>query len=235
MPIRGFQPKFRIANAITAALTRIERARGFLEAATQEPVSGLLITGDGRFARVGLLPAAPRLASDEAFKLRLVPLRAIRPEEWALIDLTLRLIAEYGALGGENRRRFAFAVTSGSGTSLFAFGLKKPSTKPVISRNLPAPATAISKNPVSHACWHRGLSVTRDAKHPQVRAPRVLAHAGAVGMRGGLECLTGWDRQKPVRTMCGSLWTPCSGSASREPINWSICPDGAWRRAGGAS
>ena len=30
----GFQPKFTITNAITAALTRIERARGFLEAAT---------------------------------------------------------------------------------------------------------------------------------------------------------------------------------------------------------
>lgn len=29
----GFQPKFTITNAITAALTRIERARGFLEAA----------------------------------------------------------------------------------------------------------------------------------------------------------------------------------------------------------
>lgn len=30
----GLQPKFSITNAITAALTRIERARGFLEAAT---------------------------------------------------------------------------------------------------------------------------------------------------------------------------------------------------------
>jgi len=30
----GFRPRFRITNAITAELTRIERARGFLEAAT---------------------------------------------------------------------------------------------------------------------------------------------------------------------------------------------------------
>ena len=30
----GLEPKFTITNAITAALTRIERARGFLEAAT---------------------------------------------------------------------------------------------------------------------------------------------------------------------------------------------------------
>lgn len=33
-PQSSFQPKFTITNAITAALTRIERARGFLEAAT---------------------------------------------------------------------------------------------------------------------------------------------------------------------------------------------------------
>ena len=33
MPKSGFQPRFTITNAITTALTRIERARGFLEAA----------------------------------------------------------------------------------------------------------------------------------------------------------------------------------------------------------
>ena len=31
---RGFQPQFTITNAITATLTQIERARGFLDAAT---------------------------------------------------------------------------------------------------------------------------------------------------------------------------------------------------------
>jgi len=30
----GFNPQFTITNRITAGLTRIERARGFLEAAT---------------------------------------------------------------------------------------------------------------------------------------------------------------------------------------------------------
>lgn len=34
MPTHGFQPKFTITHSLTAALTRIERARGFLEAAT---------------------------------------------------------------------------------------------------------------------------------------------------------------------------------------------------------
>lgn len=31
---KGLEPRFDITNRITAALTRIERARGFLEAAT---------------------------------------------------------------------------------------------------------------------------------------------------------------------------------------------------------
>jgi len=33
MPGSGFQPKFTITNAITDALTRIERTRGFLDTA----------------------------------------------------------------------------------------------------------------------------------------------------------------------------------------------------------
>jgi CRISPR-associated protein Cmr1 len=42
-----------------------------------------------------------RIEKDTVFMLRFVRLRPIRPEEWALIDITLRLIAEYGALGGK--------------------------------------------------------------------------------------------------------------------------------------
>ena len=34
MKSKGYRPKFTITNRITAGLTRIERARGFLEAAT---------------------------------------------------------------------------------------------------------------------------------------------------------------------------------------------------------
>lgn len=36
-----------------------------------------------------------------AFRLRFVPMRPIADEEWALLDLTLRLIADYGAIGGK--------------------------------------------------------------------------------------------------------------------------------------
>jgi CRISPR-associated protein Cmr1 len=38
---------------------------------------------------------------DNKFKLRFTELRPIQPEEWALLDLTLRLIADYGAIGGK--------------------------------------------------------------------------------------------------------------------------------------
>lgn len=42
-----------------------------------------------------------QIKKDQKFKLRLTKLRTIAPEEWALLDLTIRLIAEYGAIGGK--------------------------------------------------------------------------------------------------------------------------------------
>jgi CRISPR-associated protein Cmr1 len=44
---------------------------------------------------------AEQITKGQTFKLRFTPLRPIRPQEWALLDLTLRLIAEYGAIGGK--------------------------------------------------------------------------------------------------------------------------------------
>ncbi|GIW70804.1 MAG: hypothetical protein KatS3mg102_0346 [Planctomycetota bacterium] len=48
---------------------------------------------------------AAQIKKGETFKLRFTPLRSVRPEEWALLDLTLRLIAKYGALGGKTKIR----------------------------------------------------------------------------------------------------------------------------------
>ena len=42
-----------------------------------------------------------KITKDKYFLLRFTPLRHIRPEEWALLDLTLRLISGYGAMGGK--------------------------------------------------------------------------------------------------------------------------------------
>jgi CRISPR-associated protein Cmr1 len=44
---------------------------------------------------------SPQIKKDEEFSLRFTPLRPIRVEEWTLLDATLRLIADYGAIGGK--------------------------------------------------------------------------------------------------------------------------------------
>ncbi|GIU72926.1 MAG: hypothetical protein KatS3mg004_0013 [Bryobacteraceae bacterium] len=42
-----------------------------------------------------------QIQKDETFRFRFTPLRPMCEEEWALLDLTLRLIADYGAIGGK--------------------------------------------------------------------------------------------------------------------------------------
>lgn len=43
----------------------------------------------------------PQINKRETFKLRFTPLRPIGPKEWALLAVTIRLIADYGAIGGK--------------------------------------------------------------------------------------------------------------------------------------
>lgn len=42
-----------------------------------------------------------QIRANQSFQLRFTPLRPIPDEEWALLDVTIRLIAEYGAVGGK--------------------------------------------------------------------------------------------------------------------------------------
>jgi CRISPR-associated protein Cmr1 len=42
-----------------------------------------------------------QIKKNQTFSLRFTPLRPIREEEWELLDATLRLIAQYGAVGGK--------------------------------------------------------------------------------------------------------------------------------------
>jgi len=42
-----------------------------------------------------------QIKANTEFALRFIPLRPIRDEEWCLLDMTLRLIADYGAIGGK--------------------------------------------------------------------------------------------------------------------------------------
>lgn len=42
-----------------------------------------------------------QIKPNQTFTLRFIPLRPIADEEWCLLDATLRLIADYGAIGGK--------------------------------------------------------------------------------------------------------------------------------------
>jgi len=42
-----------------------------------------------------------QIQEGQTFALRFIPLRPIQEEEWCLLDATLRLIADYGAIGGK--------------------------------------------------------------------------------------------------------------------------------------
>lgn len=46
-------------------------------------------------------PQQRQIKAGQSFQLQFTPLRPIDDKEWALLDLTLRLIAEYGAIGGK--------------------------------------------------------------------------------------------------------------------------------------
>ncbi|MFQ3594305.1 MAG: RAMP superfamily CRISPR-associated protein, partial [Gemmataceae bacterium] len=46
-------------------------------------------------------PKTTQIKKGETFRFRFTELRPLRVEEWALLDLTLRFIAAYGAIGGK--------------------------------------------------------------------------------------------------------------------------------------
>lgn len=46
-------------------------------------------------------PQCEQIKKDVSFQLSFTPLRPVGNEEWALLDVTLRLVAEYGAIGGK--------------------------------------------------------------------------------------------------------------------------------------
>ncbi len=67
-------------------------------------------TGWARKFRIEVLDTSGNIKTDQikqkqTFSLRFTPLRPIREEEWALLDVTLRLIADYGAIGGKTVRK----------------------------------------------------------------------------------------------------------------------------------
>ncbi|GIW72671.1 MAG: hypothetical protein KatS3mg102_2213 [Planctomycetota bacterium] len=63
-------------------------------------------TGGARKFRFDVLDESDKIQQrqikrGQSFQLRFTPPRPVAPEEWALLDLTLRLIARYGAMGSK--------------------------------------------------------------------------------------------------------------------------------------
>ncbi len=95
-----------------------------------------------------------KLTKNTTFRLRFTPLRAVKDEEWALIELTLRLIAEFGALGGKT----VLKPSSQNDKPQHAdFGLVKLMTAPTITHKRKQLASYVgewSKKPiVKGATW----------------------------------------------------------------------------------
>jgi CRISPR-associated protein Cmr1 len=95
-----------------------------------------------------------KLTKDTKFHLRLTPLRAVKAEEWALIELTLRLISEFGALGGKTVLK---PSTQNNKTQHADFGLVKLVTAPTIAHTRQQLSNYVStwakKPTVNGATW----------------------------------------------------------------------------------
>jgi len=83
---------------------------------------------------VGMTQSAS-IQANKIFQFRFVSLRAIRPEEWALIDLTLRLIAEYGALGGKTIYKPSDESSRQNQAHHRDYGLIEITQSPTVTRN----------------------------------------------------------------------------------------------------
>lgn len=76
-----------------------------------------------------------QIKKDTEFTLRFTPLRPVAAEEWALLDLTIRLIADYAALGGRTVLRPSDEVNRSGSRQHRDYGIieveERPTLKPV--------------------------------------------------------------------------------------------------------
>lgn len=95
-----------------------------------------------------------KLTKGTTFRLQFTPLRAVKAEEWALLELTLRLISEFGALGGKTVLK---PSRQNNQTQHADFGLVKLVTTPTTSLTrvqLASYVNAWAKKPtVKGAAW----------------------------------------------------------------------------------
>lgn len=95
-----------------------------------------------------------KLAKSTTIHLRFTPLRAVKAEEWALLELTLRLIADFGALGGKTVLK---PSSQNSKAQHADFGLVKLVTTPTATHTRQQLASYVSgwqkKPTVNGAAW----------------------------------------------------------------------------------
>lgn len=81
-----------------------------------------------------------QITQNKTFTFRFTPLRPIRNEEWASLDLTLRLIAEYSAIGGKTVYKPSDEQSRQDAPHHKDYGLvqiiKRPEISPVSEQNL---------------------------------------------------------------------------------------------------
>lgn len=73
-----------------------------------------------------------QIKRNTAFTFRFTPLRPIAAEEWTLLDLTIRLIAEYGAIGGKTVLKPSDEVARGGLPHHHDYGIVKVEKRPSI-------------------------------------------------------------------------------------------------------
>ena len=113
-------------------------------------------TGWARKFRFDVLDAngelqAVQIKKDDTFNLHFTPLRPIREVEWALLDLTLRLIAGYGAVGGKTVLKPSDEQTRMSRPNHKDYGLLQVAQHPDLDA---LPPGALRKH-VQGDRWHR--------------------------------------------------------------------------------
>jgi len=95
-----------------------------------------------------------QIEAGQKFTLRFIPLRYISDEEWCLLDATLRLIADYGAIGGKTV--FKPSDEPGRGQVLYHrdFGLIRLEERP---NDLPTCSREQAERYVQQGNWHKGI------------------------------------------------------------------------------
>lgn len=93
-----------------------------------------------------------QIEEGDTFQLRFTELRPMKPEEWVLLDVTLRLIADYGAIGGKTVLKPSDEPSRANAAHHRDYGLIVIQERP---ENTPSLTRKELKKYISQRGWHR--------------------------------------------------------------------------------